>query len=148
MLCATTAVACLASFMLQWSRELPVQRSLWEQDLFGDLAAPVTPLSQEKSDETPPTAQEPVASQAHPVDHQRNEPILVEVLPNRMRRTHATPLAQRSAGSQPRFIQPVRHQQPVASPTAWLSGGIELLNDDPAPAIQPGTRYFPDAHRQ
>lgn len=52
-----------------------------------------------------------------------------------------------AADGSPRIIQPVRYQQPGASPTAWLSGGIELLDEASPSASQPETRYFPQAHR-
>lgn len=142
MICAMGAVACLASFNLQWSRELPVQRSHWEQDLFGDLATPAAPLSQKASGVE---GSQPLPS---PVESLPEEPILVEVLPHPMTKTHAAPLEHQPAGSQARFIQPVRHHQPGDAPTVWLSGGIEMLSDDPTPASQSDTRYFPDAHRE
>lgn len=145
--CATAAVACLASFMLQWSTELPVQPSSWEQNLFGDLAAPGPPLVQAGSNEEATASDQAGPSPDALEDRRRNEPILVEVMPNLMEPTHATALERRSDRSHARFIQPVRHQQAGHPPTVWLSGAIELLTDDPEPAGQPGTRYFPEAHR-
>lgn len=138
MMCATGAVACLASFNVQWSSELPVQRSRWEQDLFADLTTPAVPHLPEVS---PDPSTEPLPS---PAERLWGGPVLVEVLPAPMENTHAASSAHQPAGSLARFIQPAQHQQSGDSPTVWLSGGIELLSDDPKPTSQPGTRYFPD----
>jgi hypothetical protein len=148
MLCATGAVACLAIFNVQWSRELPVLNH-WEPDLFGDLTFPSVPVTREDS-------AEPTTLSAPPLLKSGIEnPILGEHVPGPTQDGHPPQLEHDSFHHQlpawrARFIQPVqhenKHQPPDAAPTVWLSGGIELLSDDSAPANLPDVQYFPDAH--
>lgn len=149
MLCATGAVACLASFTVQWSGELPVQRSPWEQKLFGDLSTPAAP--------GPPTPRQAaaVSPKLEPTSNgpSHSEPVpMVDVpeltaVPSAALEVLPATSDLSAAEVSPRIIQPVRYQQRGASPTAWLSGGIELLDEASPSTSQPGTRYFPQAHR-
>jgi hypothetical protein len=84
---------------------------------------------------------EPLSSQA---ERLWGGSVRAEVLPDPMENTPAASSAQQPAGSLTRFIQPAQHQQSGDAPMVWLSGGIEVLSDDPTPTSQPGTRYFPD----
>jgi hypothetical protein len=146
MLCATGAVACLASFTAQWSRELPVQHSPWERELFGDLSIPAAPQTLpadtgppiERSTQTP-SLQEPIAIP--------DALALVDVPSPAMASPATVEVEPSEAEVLVRFVQTVRHQQSDDTPTVWLSGGIEVLNDDSTPTSQTGTRYFPEAHR-
>jgi hypothetical protein len=165
MLCAGGAVACLAVFNVQWSRQLPVQPNHWEQNLFGDLAVPAAPAELEQ---TPELARVPslpelvdAGGAARPVLIE-NRSVLIENRANPSEVSHPAssehqpldhqpvPSHERFIPSQAQLIQPVQHQHqpPEAAPTAWLSGGIELLSDDPAPSSEAGVQYFPDAHRE
>jgi hypothetical protein len=149
MLCATGAVACLASITAQWSQELPVQRSPWERELFGDLSVPAAPQ----------VLKAPAALTGTPIERSAHPPSLEEpiTIPDTLPPADvplvgiASPVPSerelRAVEPLLRVIQTVRHQQSDDTPTAWLSGGIELLDDDSTPTSQPGTRYFPEAHR-
>lgn len=138
MLCALGAVACLSSIIANWSSQYPVECSPWEQNLFGDLgdvdgpetAAPTT--TENLSSSTPREV-------AFNHDLVSNESIPVEKKSSSLDSILALPISERPPEHRPRFIQPVNYQQPAAAPapSAWLSGAIEIDDDETIPQEQP-----------
>lgn len=121
LVCAAGSVVCLASMVAHWSQPLPVERSPWEQDLFGDLRSEV-------SGPANPTGER--SHQAHAEESAELNDEVAETLdrplsPVPLGAIDATPIDQRPANRQPRFVQPVAHEEEVSPPLAWLSGRIE-----------------------